>query len=129
MSFCTGNSFRFFDAGTTAHLYVIIAQDAEPPSQCLAVNVTTIRNGPYDKSCILEPGDHACIKNRSWIFYRQAAIWQVAVLNRKLRSGDIWQDRDNLFDWKILKRIQEGALQSDQMAHINKDFLRKHLGI
>jgi len=53
----------------------------------------------------------------------------VAVLNRKLRSGDIWQDRDNLFDWKILKRIQEGALQSDQMAHINKDFLRKHLGI
>ena len=38
------------------------------------VNVSSIRNAPYDNTCILEPGSHPFIKQRSYIAYRHARV-------------------------------------------------------
>lgn len=127
MSWCTGHSFHYFDAGRTAHLYAIIAHDGDPPENCLAVNITTIRDGPYDESCVLEPNCHKCIPHRSSVVYRLAKIWKASVLEDKRRNGEIFQDKKDIFHWKVLNQMQQGGLRSDKMSPDNKEFLRKYL--
>ncbi len=128
MSWSTGHCFQFFDTQKKAHLYVIIAHDREPPTRCLAVNITSIRDGvPYDRSCVFAGGEHPCITGRCWAWYRRACVWDVTTLTAKERAGDLWRPDQKLVDWKIVLKLQHGGLQSEETNPDNKDFLKKYL--
>lgn len=54
------------------HFFVVLTDPAKHDS-VLLVNATTLHpNVPYDPACILEVGDHAFIRRRSYILYSKA---------------------------------------------------------
>lgn len=123
----TGNTFHYVDASRKAHLYVIICQDGDIPSKCVTVNITTIHNDLYDKSYVLDAGDHPFIKKPSSVFYKGAYIDAVESLERARRRGEIWRDDD--IDTRILVKMQRIALISPMTRNEVKDFLKKYLKI
>lgn len=62
------------------HLFVLALgplpiQGYGPTPQIAMVSSTTLRDGvPYDPACVLEPGDHPFIQNRSFISYRHMRL-------------------------------------------------------
>jgi hypothetical protein len=131
VSWCTGHCFHFKDTDKKSHLYVIIAQDADPPTRCLVVNVTHIREGkPYDDSCVFAGGEHRCIPDPSWAWYKKAIICGVDKLEDNRRSGQqLWQEEKEFFDSDILMRLQTGGLHSPEMSPDNREFLGRYLGL
>lgn len=75
------------------HLFIILTnpQHSEDADSCiLMVSLSTIKQDlPYDKTCILYPGDHPFVKRDSYVSYRNARIEKVdkitkGVTERKL---------------------------------------------
>lgn len=131
MSWCTGHCFHFKDTDKKSHLYIIIAQDADPPTQCLAVNVTHIYTDvPHDDSCVFVGGEHVCMPDPSWAWYERAQICDTSKLEKNRRSGGLlWQKDDEFFDSEIILRLQQGGLRSEHMSQKNNAFLKNYLGL
>lgn len=52
------------------HLFILLTGPYGPAKQVLMVSVITLRReGRYDDSCILKPGDHEFIKHESCVAY------------------------------------------------------------
>lgn len=68
----------------------------------VAVNISSVKTGyPYDKTCILDKGDHPFIKHKSYVYYKQAAIFRVEKIKYGIEAGDI----------TVLENVSEEVLQ------------------
>ncbi|MEN6435886.1 MAG: hypothetical protein ABFD58_08725 [Anaerolineaceae bacterium] len=70
-----------------SHLFVIILNAEEHTRNTIIVNIQTIRDGKYDKTVVLHPGDHPFIDRDSYVNYRLSRIISLDELERKIYEG------------------------------------------
>lgn len=120
---CVAGSTLIIPSGPSGeHLFVILNEPKDISghiNSSVLVNVSSIRKAPYDDTCILEPGSHAFIKQRSYIAYRHARIDREDSLIQKVNTS-LFRPHDPLDD-ELLKRIQIGLYKSPQTRRFLKE--------
>jgi hypothetical protein len=102
--------WRKDEDGENLHLRFVLS-DPDVDGKVLVVHMTSSReNGREDQSCILQAGDHDCVRNRSFIRYDRAFERELMSLLIEKTNGSISVEPD--LDPAILTRIQEGAKKS-----------------
>lgn len=123
MSFRAGNTFQHRNTiKYHNHLCIILCHDTEPPEQCVIVNITS---DAYDTTCTLDIGDHPFIERASYIWYRKAVITEVSKIEAGVRAGVVTRDQD--ISPGILRKLQQGALQSPGTSNEIKEFVKAHV--
>ena len=110
---CVQGGTLLVPSGAVNHLHIILNEPKDFDgilNSCVLVNVSTIRNGPHDDTCILEPGCHPFIKEKSYIAYKYARIERHEDLIVKV-STKYFIPYDPV-DEKILLKIQSGLFRS-----------------
>lgn len=115
-------------AGRKNHLHVICNNPIHYPiNNCdyvLVVNITSIYpNVPYDKTCLLNTGDHDFIKHPSYVFYGDAIICQVPNIMLRVKNNDIIPHKD--MPTCTFNRILTGFNISEQISLSNLKFYKK----
>lgn len=112
--------WRKDDSGKDYHLrFVISSPDAE--NRVMVVNMTTIRrNGREDLSCVLVPGDHPCVINKSYIRYDAPLDLDCIKLLQEKFKAEIRMEEDA--PEETLIKIQAGARKSDRLPEMFKRF-------
>ena len=104
------------------HLFIILNKPkdfAGHRNSSVLVNVSSIRKAPHDDTCILEPGSHPFIKQRSYIAYRHARVDREERLIQKVNAS-LFRPHDPLDD-ELLKRVQIGLYKSPQTRRFLKE--------
>ncbi len=104
------------------HLHGIITEPQGDPPKSVIVNVSTKRC-ESDTTVILKPGEHPFIKHDSVINYKDALLSLAAKLEEAVNEGHF--EASETFDTTILKRIQDGLLQSKQTPKNIKTYCNK----
>jgi hypothetical protein len=103
-------------SGDVFHLHFIVfgpvvLDGYGPLAQVAMVNATTLREGvPYDPACVVEAGEHAFIKHRSYLAYRHMRVDTSTHVEHMVRSG-AWTARDPCSP-DLLHRIAAGVCLS-----------------
>jgi len=110
-------TFWKLDGNGIKHLRFIIS-DIDPDGNILVVNMTTIptefKNNYYDKSCILNKGEHPKIKHKSYIKYSKAEEINFECLTKmNLKKIIVFKEDINN---ELLLKIQNGARSSKFLA-------------
>ena len=105
------------------HLYIIIAI-RESSNSALVVNVTSLKVG-CDYTCIVKFGEHRFVKHDSIINYADASIRPISNIEYCLTKGIF--KKDTSVSAKLLKRIQDGALQSPAISRKNLNFVKSNI--
>ena len=103
------------------HLYVVCSDPAVDPELVLIVNFTTFKPKEED-GCIVKPGEHPFIQQRSCIRYKDARIARVKDLMVLVDRGQL-SKREPVSE-ELLARIRGGASQSDFLPEECRRFLR-----
>jgi len=107
------------------HLYVILndPQDFEgyQPQSCISVCLCTIRNGPYDKTCVISTGSHSFVVSDSYIAYRHARLDPASHL-LQLVERQIFIPLEP-FDDEPFEKIRSGLLDSAQTPNYLKQLM------
>ncbi len=122
---CTPGSTLLIPSGPEGnHLFIILTSpkdfDGYRDSSVL-VNVSTIKKGPFDDTCVLQPGEHSFIVSNSYVAYRQARVERRTDLIDKVESR-FFIPHDPVSD-ELLKRIQKGLHQSKQTRKFLKGII------
>lgn len=88
------------------------------------VAVSSIHSGLriYDKTCLLDVGDHPFIKHPSYLFYRHSAIFSALRLRDGIIKGTVIPRAD--MDLDVFTRIRDGFTSSTKSRQIPKDVER-----
>ena len=94
--------------GSPRHLWVVAsAPNAE--GEIAIFNLTTERDDS-DKSCVVMPGEHPFVKQRSVVAYARGRLLGPAALQGMQRLG-CYASKE-ITSPRLLQKIQEGALRS-----------------
>lgn len=106
------------------HLYIAIAQTSD--DQYLFVNITTLRKSS-ENVCILEPGAGvpSFVRHKSAIAYNYAREMNAKQLASCITQGSPTPKDSCSTD--ILKKIQQGGLNSKRLKRKLKEALKKFL--
>lgn len=93
------------------HLWIVLtdhfAYDKCPQKSVLLVNISTVRQHPkfqYDKTRILQAGEHPFIKHDSYVMYEFARLISV---NELMENGSAFDLKDKM-SAPVLERICDG---------------------
>jgi len=105
-----GDSFMLPKQGQdTEPLWVLITKSNPASGEAIMVNITTQR--PHsDSTTILQRGDHPFIQKPSVVFYADARLVPVSLLDKAIQSGSYWSHAP--LEANVLARIQAGITQS-----------------
>ncbi|MGH2632906.1 MAG: hypothetical protein ACRDG3_05805 [Tepidiformaceae bacterium] len=106
------------------HLWVVISEPT-PQNRLAIVNFTT-RRPACDDSCIARPGEHPFLNRESILLYARARLQDVDALDSHVKAG-YYQVREPVGN-ALLRRIQEGALQSIYTSGVVQSSVRATLG-
>jgi hypothetical protein len=88
---CSAGGTLLVPSGETHHLFVILNAPADfgtyPPQSCVLVPFSTIRQGPYDATRVVQPGVHPFIQAPSFVAYRHARMERSTVLAQRADAG------------------------------------------
>lgn len=107
---------------TGKHLFVILNKPkdfAGYKNSSVLVNISSIRKAPYDDTCILEPGSHPFINQRSYIAYRHARVDREESLIQKVNAL-LFTPHEPLDD-ELLEQIHNGLYESPQTRRFLKE--------
>ena len=91
------------------------------PPEVVVVGFTTWKSWK-DQSCIIEPGEHPSLPNRSVVSYEYAAIVRVGELTRMADGGKL-EVRESV-GTALMERIWDGARVTRLMPEVCRDFLK-----
>lgn len=95
--------------GAKEHLWALVTAPDPQTGEAIMVNLTTQR--PHsDSTTILQPGEHPFVVRPTVVFYADARLVEVRLLENGLRQG-IGRKHERL-SAEILHRIQVGLLVS-----------------
>jgi hypothetical protein len=103
----------------------IIATPPEPDGCVIVVSVTT-RRRTSETLVKLQPGDHPFIRQESTVAYRYAEITWLQNINAAIASGAA-KAREPI-SAELLRRIQDGLLESDFTPNGVRHFAKEVLG-
>lgn len=101
----------FFDQmyQRTQHLYVVLTRPEGHPPMAVMVNLTSKRSYS-DSTVALGESDHPFIKHATVVNYKGARLFNVQILKQQIDNKTV--SAHYPFEPEILKRIQDGILQS-----------------
>jgi hypothetical protein len=115
--------WRRDEDGEGLHLRFVISEP-DVDGKVLVVHMTSFRgNGREDMSCILNPGDHECVTDKSYIRYDKAFDIELMNLLKEKMTGSIISKAE--LKAPVLKRIQEGAQKSAALQRKFKKYFDK----
>lgn len=94
------------------HLRIVITEN-DDNNEFLVVSVTSWYNDAHwqDPSCILKPGDHPFIRDKSWIDFRRSRSMSYVQVFNGINHGLLIRKED--ISSEILHRIQRAAYESE----------------
>lgn len=115
--------------GPDEHLHFICSDVVFYPitskDSVLLVNISSIKDGTdYDKTCILNKGDHPFIKHESYVYYYKAGIFSSNNISQCVAQGDYRIHApcsDNTFN-----RILAGFQISEEVSGKIRNFYETH---
>lgn len=113
--------------GALKHLHIICCDPVETYNgpAVLVVNISTVKeNLVYEKTCILKKGEHPFVKQDSYVVYKQAVVWKVESIERRLRSGEIIFCEDVTQD--VLDKVLKGFLNSKSVNRRILNFIKTY---
>jgi len=91
------------------HLWALITAPDPETGDAIMVNLTTQR--PHsDTTTIIQPGEHEFVDRPTVVFYADARMVDVKILEEGLRQGLVRQHA--ALSAKLLQRIQDGLIAS-----------------
>jgi hypothetical protein len=104
------------------HLYVVLTEPND--KGCIIwVSWNSLKDGRfYDKTCVLDVGDHPFITKKTWVNYGRAAIVTVEEIKRNLARG-VLAENDPMKE-EVFNRIAAGLLASDHTPMEAAEFYR-----
>jgi hypothetical protein len=114
-----GDTFLLAKRGVNDHLFVIISDPAQDPTQIVTANFTSWRSDE-DQSCILERGDHRLISHRSCVYYDNRLLTLTQYQHLLATAAIIAQDPVGA---ELLPRILRGAATSPFIPLSNRQIL------
>ncbi len=112
-------------SGPTDHLHFVCCDPVFYPKQAkecvLLVNISTIKPDiDYDRTCIVQVGDHPFVTRASYIYYRKADIFGSNSLSRNVADGT-FQAHQPCSD-ELFSRILNGFDISEDVRGKVKNF-------
>lgn len=97
--------------------------DYGPVRQLLLASVTTIRHGiGHDTACVIQPGEHPFVNERSYILYRDVRV--VAETHaQKMVAAHVWTPHSVPFSPELLAKVIAGAQTSKFMPREFRQFV------
>jgi hypothetical protein len=116
-------------SGGTNHLHIMCNDpifDARfGEESVLVVNITFVKGKVvYDKSCILDKGDHPSIHHPSYVYYKESAVYQASSILSAVDSGEYIPKQDLLDD--TFNRVLLGFEVTDETAYKITRFYERH---
>jgi hypothetical protein len=109
--------------GGTKHLFAIVT-DKCPAHEHLLVNLTSVRKGvSHDPACEVGPGEHAFVKQESYVEYRRAETMAAARISARVDDGT-FTTHDDLSN-ALLQAFRDGIEDSDHVAQRILDYFQK----
>ena len=120
---CQAGGTLLVPSGQGHHLFVILNAPADfdtyPPQSCVLVSFSTIRNGPYDTTRVMNPGAHPFIRQQSFVAYRQARMETAQTLSSRVDSG-IYIPRD-----PVSEEIRKDLVAGLYVSPLTPGYLKK----
>ncbi|MBF0136544.1 MAG: hypothetical protein H7833_20715 [Magnetococcus sp. DMHC-1] len=108
------------------HLFIVLTDPFDSgfgKKYVLLVSVSSIKNKiPYDKTCILNPGDHSFIKRRSFIYYGRSRIEDAMELIDGVKDNKLIPCEP--LEQNIFSSVCEGVYNSPQTPRGIIEFYR-----
>lgn len=121
---CIPGNTLLIPSGTAGnHLFVVLNEPKDFDGyldSSILVDICTIRNAPYDDTCVLQPGAHAFIVNQSYVAYKYARLERQIDLIKKVQSLIFTPHMP--IDNELLRNIQDGLYISRQTPNFLKKF-------
>ncbi len=106
------------------HLYFVISKSNIGSDCVVCVNITTYHDNK-DESCIIEPGEHGFIKEKSLVKFDKAILPKVENLEKALENGTI---KPNVIAKKeLINKIQVAFLTSKHTKTEERELVKKSL--
>lgn len=112
------------DEDERLHLRIVVTPPA--PDGCVVTASVTTRRRHSETLLILQPGDHFFIKHESTVAYRYSELSWIHEIEAAIVSGNARQ-RESISP-ELLKRVQDGLLESDFTPNGVKQFAKEILG-
>jgi len=106
--------------GGTKHLFIIVTDRCDEGCHLL-VNLSTVKGGFHDQTCILEPGCHRFISEKSYAVYRLAEI-QPATRLSKMVDGWVYSTHDDASE-DLANQIMAGVCVSPHTPRRIKNYI------
>jgi hypothetical protein len=122
---CAGATLLMPSGNEGDHLYVVLNNpvpfDGYGQHPCaVLVNLSSVREGvPHDATCVLEPGEHPFVAQRSFVFYRNARIERESHVTQVMLQG-LFKPHAPMPE-TVLQRIKAGLFAS---PHTKREFKR-----
>jgi hypothetical protein len=110
------------DGTEKAHLFIVITEAVKKTDKIILVPLCSIQpNLHYDKTIILEPGEHDFIKEPTYVDYSSARVVTSDVLDGLIVKKQA-KNRPPKMDEILVNRIRNGILNSRETPN----FIRSH---
>jgi len=120
---CAAGSTILIPSGPLGnHLFVVVIDpsdfDGHPKQSCISVSICSIRDIPYDKTCIVQPLEHPFIKHPSYVSFRNTRIDMASHLEKMASDQSAFPQVDTSLE--LLTKIRSGILASKQTPNFYK---------
>lgn len=116
-------------SGPSNHLHIIctdpIYSAVKGCDVVLVVNISSVPSvGYFDRTCILDVGDHGFIKHPSYLVYSKSVLWRCPTISNKVDIGEYIPRSD--IDNHILLKVIQGFNLSDHTPFSILQFLKRN---
>jgi len=107
------------------HLFIVLTDPITGKKLVLIASLSSIYDGvPYDRTCILEAGEHQFIRHRSYIDYSKLTIVEAGKLSKGVQTG-VFSNKGPMSE-DIVNRIVDGVFVSKRTPREAKVFLQSY---
>jgi hypothetical protein len=104
-----GETFYLPDRSADGHLWIVISDPGKDPDRVLLVSMTS-HDVDKEDVCLIDPGEHPRVKQRTCICYKPARATSLKNLDRLRDSGYLQMQEPVSAD--LLERIRRGVALS-----------------
>ncbi len=117
-----GDTYQYTGTNADNHLWVVISDPLLDENHVLVVNFTTYRPRK-DGTCRIQAGEHPFVKEETCVQYLACQQMKLGLLEEWLDTGVIAPNTP--VSSGLLRRIQQGAYDSDQTPGYAKNILTR----
>lgn len=103
------------------HLWIVINDPAAHGGKALIVNITSLKGAFVDMTCVVEKGEHAFVRHRSYVRFNGSRVADATDLDEAERKGLI-RRRDSA-SAALLEKIRLAAKSAPRLKNEYRDFL------